>query len=431
MKFALLGAEPDILPLLAAIRGSVQHTLVAAYETSAAQELDLNSFGVSEIDDEWESLLLGSLADAVIVCRCQNQDRRADQLRKLTQAAIPLIIVHPVGEAILAFELQMIQQDSGGLIVPYQPDLDHPVFKELCDNKANSGEIPVGQVSVERRLAAGAAADVRRQFARDALIIRQIVGRIDQVSALGAGQELTDYASLSVQMSAENGGIARWVVLPANEGGTTLWTVHSPDGTTTASLQDNGDWTITRPDSVTKRGTVEASHVAALTLDRLAGRQAGRRMPGADWDDACRSVELLENVDISKRRGKTIQLHYEDISEENTFKSLMTAGGCLILILLVVLLPTLATVETLLRPAGKRTEVADASDQTSGQPQTSSSSPFLQTEPKNIQAWDWFGTWPLLLLGFLTFFICLQFLRLITKSAKSRGGQSSPPSSSE
>ncbi len=349
MKFALLGAEPDVLPLLAAIRDSGQHTLVAAYETSDAPELDLNAaFGVSGNNDEWESLLLGSLADAVIVCRCRNQERRADQLRKLTQAAIPLIVVHPVGEAILAFELQMIQQDSGGLIVPYQPELDHPVLNKLCEHKANSADLHIKQVSVERRLAAMTAAEVREQFARDALIIRQMVGRIDQLGALGAGRELTDYGSLSVQMSAENGGIARWVVLPASEGAATLWTVHSPDGTATASMQDDGSWTLTGPAAAAEQGTVEARDVAGITLDRLAARQAGGKMPGPDWDDACRSIELLESVDISKRRGKTIQLQYEDISEENTFKSLMTAGGCLILLLLVVLLPTLATVETLL-----------------------------------------------------------------------------------
>ncbi len=69
--------------------------------------------------------------------------------------------------------------------------------------------------------------------------------------------------------------------------------------------------------------------------------------------------------------------------------------------------------------------------QATDQPRTSSSSPFLQTEPENIQETDWFGIWPLLLLGFLAFFLCLQFLRLATKSAKSRGEQNTPPASPE
>jgi myo-inositol 2-dehydrogenase/D-chiro-inositol 1-dehydrogenase len=408
MKFALLGAEPDVLPLLQAIQGSSQHALVATYEVSDAPELALNeTFGVFASDDGWESLLLGSVADAVIVCRCEDEDRRSDQLRKLVQAAIPLIIVHPVGGAILAFELQMIQQDSGGVIVPYQPDLDHPAFQKLLDAKTEpkANVVPIKQVSVERRTADTTAVAASQQFARDVLIIRQLVGRVHRLSALGASPDGLNDANLSVQMTAENDSIARWAVLPASEGVATQWTVHTEKGTTTAG------------------------QIAHITLDRLAGRQAGRTMPGPDWDDACRAVELLENVEISKRRGKTIQLHYEEISEENTFKSLMTAGGCLILLFVVLLLPMLAVVETLLIPTAEPTRVAKIDD--SGGAQPSSSSPFLQTEPKNIQEHGWFRIWPLLLFCVLAFFLCLQFLRLVAKSAKSPGEQSAPPAPPE
>jgi myo-inositol 2-dehydrogenase/D-chiro-inositol 1-dehydrogenase len=427
MRFALLGAEPDVMPLLEAIRASSQHALVATYETSDALELPLTEmFGVFASHDGWESLLLGTVADAVIVCRCQDEDRRADQLRKLTQAAIPLIIVHPVGAAILAFELQMIQQDSGGVIVPYQPDLDHPAFHTLLGTNT-----PVKQVSVERRMADTGAVATGQQFARDALIIRQLVGRIEQLSALGTSLDRSDDANLSVQMSAENGDIARWVVLPASEDTATQWTVHTEKGATTAIISDSGDWTVTGQDAVDDQDTATVQHADHVTLDRLAGRQAGRTMPGPDWDDACRAVELLETVDISRRRGKTIQLHYEDISEENTFKSLMTAGGCLILLFLVLLLPMLATVETLLRPTAERTSAADVDDRSDAESRSSSSSPFLQTEPKNTQERSWFGIWPLLLFCFLAFFICLQFLRLVTKSAKSQVKQSAPPAPPE
>ena len=427
MRFALLGAEPDVIPLLEAIRNSSQHTLVAAYETSDAPELALSEvFGVPASDDGWESLLLGSDADAVIVCRSKNEDQRADQLRKLVQAAIPLIVVHPVGAAILAFELQMIGQDSGGVIVPYQPDLDHPVFQTLRGTAT-----PIKQVAVERRASNKSAAAVRQQFARDVLIIRQLVGRVEQLSALGARQERGNAANLSVQMSAEQGGIARWVVLPASEGTATQWTVHTAKGTTKATMPDCGAWNVTGQDSSAERNTAVAGQVAHISLDRLAGRQAGRAIPGADWNDACRAIELLENVDISIRRGKTVQLHYEDISEENTFKSLMTAGGCLMLLLLVLLLPMLAAVETLLRPTAEPSGVADVNNSGNAEPGASSSSPFLQTGPKDVQQRGWWGIWPLLLFGILAFFLCLQFLRLVTKSTKSPGEQSAPPASPE
>ena len=107
----------------------------------------------------------------------------------------------------------------------------------------------------------------------------------------------------------------------------------------------------------------------------------------------------------------------------------MTAGGCLILLFVVLLLPMLAVVETLLIPTAEPTRVAKIDD--SGGAQPSSSSPFLQTEPKNIQEHGWFRIWPLLLFCVLAFFLCLQFLRLAAKSAKSQGEQSARPAPPE
>ena len=50
-------------------------------------------------------------------------------------------------------------------------------------------------------------------------------------------------------------------------------------------------------------------------------------------------MELSEAVRRSLRRGRTIDLHYEAISEEASFKSIMTSTGCTILLGILFLLP--------------------------------------------------------------------------------------------
>jgi myo-inositol 2-dehydrogenase/D-chiro-inositol 1-dehydrogenase len=50
------------------------------------------------------------------------------------------------------------------------------------------------------------------------------------------------------------------------------------------------------------------------------------------WLDACRSVELAETIARSLKRGRTIELHYEDFSEQSTFKGMMTSLGCGLLV---------------------------------------------------------------------------------------------------
>jgi len=43
-------------------------------------------------------------------------------------------------------------------------------------------------------------------------------------------------------------------------------------------------------------------------------------------------MELAEATVRSLRRGRTVDLHYEQISEEANFKSVMTSTGCMILV---------------------------------------------------------------------------------------------------
>ena len=43
-------------------------------------------------------------------------------------------------------------------------------------------------------------------------------------------------------------------------------------------------------------------------------------------------MELCEATVRSLRRGRTVDLHYESISEESNFKSVMTSTGCMILV---------------------------------------------------------------------------------------------------
>ena len=83
------------------------------------------------LSENWEELFLQSSADAVIVGRGGKEaaaranidpaERRADQLRKLVQAAVPLIVVCPACEAIVGFEIEMIRRGYQSIIVPFIP----------------------------------------------------------------------------------------------------------------------------------------------------------------------------------------------------------------------------------------------------------------------------------------------------------------------
>ena len=111
---------------------------------------------------------------------------------------------------------------------------------------------------------------------------------------------------------------------------------------------DSGD-----PDDATLFGRVGSQPERRIELpswDRheaimaLLTAAAGRRDPVADLPgpsllDGTRAMELSEAVNRSLRRGRTVELHYEAISEDATFKSVMTSTGCLILLASLFVLP--------------------------------------------------------------------------------------------
>src|SRR5262245_52902893 len=105
MKLALLGADDESLEL---IRWGVReggHELISAFDL-AGREGEVRELAPNvRLNEDWESLVLGSAVNAVIVARAgagltsatgiPDDERRADQLRKLAQAAVPLLIFCP------------------------------------------------------------------------------------------------------------------------------------------------------------------------------------------------------------------------------------------------------------------------------------------------------------------------------------------------
>ena len=112
MRFALLGADPDAFDLARAVTDSGEHTLVSAHDLGQNEALARRELPGVRLAEHWEGLLAGEV-DAVIIARAADDDLRAEQLRKLVQAAVPLVVSHPVHDSMLVYyELEMIREES-------------------------------------------------------------------------------------------------------------------------------------------------------------------------------------------------------------------------------------------------------------------------------------------------------------------------------
>ena len=77
-------------------------------------------------------------------------------------------------------------------------------------------------------------------------------------------------------------------------------------------------------------------HGAILdTFSSLVAGRGGR----PDLIDGTRAMELTSAAARSLRRGRAVDLHYEEVSERNNFKTVMTSVGCMVLLGCLVALP--------------------------------------------------------------------------------------------
>jgi predicted dehydrogenase len=420
MRVALLGADATSLELIAwgvQRRGA---TLVAAYDCGAWQDALTKLDAAVRLEDDWEALL-ASEVDAVVVGRGGGTRlQREDQLRKLAQAAVPMIVVCPACAAVVGYEIEMIRQAAGGRIVPYVPGMYHPAVRDLGALLEAGPAGPVGKVEQilwQRELADRTRDSVLAQLACDLTLLRLWIGRLTTLLASGPPlppgrdplgprpKELPSLAHLSVHVTGAKGCTACWSVLPPRDRPQATITVHGTEGQATLCIPPQGDWELT----VAGRQRTTRSYAAQEPLDGLweslqapepvtasgpqnsASDAVSNGYVDSPWLAHCRDQEAVEAVDSSLIRGRAIELFNEPLTEEASFKGVMAVSGCALLLGMLVWVVVTAIVEGLQLPARR---------------------------------WAWWPHWPVLLVAAAILFLLLQVVGAVAL----KSGQPARPS---
>lgn len=419
MKLACLGFDADVIRLAEAAR-QAGHEIVAAFDVTAAQASELAA-PPAVTGDDWESLLHGTFAEAVIVSAADYSDRRADQLRKLTQAAVPLLLVHPVCEPILAFELEMIRSDTNCRMVSYFPGVRQAAVDRLAQVIKQGEASPIGrseQVIIERTMPRREREMVMRQLSRDIELVRQLLGSLRNVSAVGPEHDAATYENLVVTAANEQEQLARWSVAPALDVDEAVLTVWGSAGRARLTMSGlPADWQLTIPGEVDPTpASLRASDAqrrddAAAAIDELSFAIAGRRTQ-PEWNELCRTMEVLDAMPVALRRGRKIELYGEEPSESGTFKGIMSAGGCAILMIVLLMFVVGSVIEGFRLPMRKNEVAATVASQADGTAAAGQST---------TGRWSlWLRLWPVYPLAL---FLLLQFLLIVSKKPQ-RGAAS-------
>lgn len=347
LRFALLGRDPLFDPLLAEISAS-PHRLAWTEPTDGTSSA-------------WEALLLGDLADVVLVGRGQ-AELREDQLRRLVQAAIPTVVAHPGSLApLFCYELDMICRENGCTLLQYYPGQDHPAvfqLKHLVEHATsiggqyNSDLGNIEQIAFERRLEMRDQSAVLDQLARDIDLLISFASTQTKVLALASGEGDRAYGGLNVQFTGPDKIVSRWSVLPGNHESSGRIVVTGDRGQATLEMPDDLNLWQLNLDAVEGKSSLNQlsdRRADPTSLDRIvsavqqqktslesepaSSARIGNATRNERWFQACQSIDLLDAVQRSIAKGRTIELHFEDYTSEATFKGRMAAIGCAILML--------------------------------------------------------------------------------------------------
>ena len=355
MKFALLGDDPQALALArAAAYGP--HQLAWIGEAAGAADLLRTIAPRATRDTPWESLLDNRTADVVIVGRSADEDRRADQLRKLVQVGVPLLVTHPGSSSMLVcYELEMIRCETGCIMRHYSHGRLHPAITVLADLVAGrSNEIgAVEQIVFARALPQRDKRTVLEQFARDVDLVTMVAGDINKIGALGAADDEAAYATLSVQMSGVSATGLRWSVQPVDEQtGGTLSLLGTAGRTVLQMPLTDQPWTLEQTvGSQTERTVYSDWDEPAAAIEAMV-KAVDERADASTWSEAARTVGLAEAIERSLKKGRTIELYEQEFSEQSTFRGMMTSLGCGLLIAMLLLIPLVGVLVKILEDLG-------------------------------------------------------------------------------
>ena len=401
MKFGLLGIDAQIAWVLAAARRRGDEIVVACDVAADAPEAHL----VANVPRASKSASQESArgCDAVLVGGAGWNEVRAEAVRKLVQAGRTLVLAQPLELSMLwAYELDMIRKDSAARLIPILPDRLHPFIGRLRQaieaGLAGGGSLgPIETIELKRRMRDRSRGEVLAQLARDADLVRVLVGDPRRLSTLGGADPDTVWNTLSVGLSGTANLPVRWQVTRGDVPGLSIALVGG-SGTLAVEVPagPGGAWTSTlQPAGTSDQVDFDRGAVILDILHGTAARSPTVRdgIAPAAWDDAARAIELAESVPRSVAKGRAIDLHQEEFSELGTFKGTMASLGCGIVLAGLFALLVATLVGGIAREAG----------------------------------WEFgeriAGVWPIAVLVVLGLFLALQLLPLLIGSTPpARGG---------
>jgi hypothetical protein len=339
MRFALLGADAESC-LLAQSAVDLGHDIVWYGDVAQVGQATHPWLGHADQQEQWEILYDRQFCDFCIVGRGDTPaDRRAEQVIQLVKNGIAVLTTFPLTNSVLSYyEIDMARAESGVVLHHFNPLVTRTNRLEEFATWIRAGHPqlgPIEQLLCDRPLAERSREQVLWHFARDVELLDNIAGPLDRLGALGSPDTAATYAGLSVQLLGKSQIPVRWSVGPADQSAYPCLTFIGQKGRARFEFDETS---VFRSLETAVPTELVPTTAPAKCIKRFVAAVNETSAEKTTWPAALRAMELADTIEISLRRGRMIDVHRQQLTEELSFRGTMSAVGCGVLLLLPPLL---------------------------------------------------------------------------------------------
>ena len=340
MRLALLCDDANVVLWLDAIADDPTHELsLAATLNPGMAELLRGRSGI-RLTNHWEELLGSREIDAILVGGSDPQI--LDAIRQFAAASQPLLFLPQADQgSTYIYELSLVRDDNHVLICP--------AFWHHCDQalirlreQIRSGSLGPPRLLQFDRIFQDSGTSGLVSLARldraqlhDFDLLRWLVGDYDQVTALRTGATPDGVITQSVKLAGRQIPESTWSGI-AGAADSCRITIHAENGRAQLEYGPGlNEWVLVEADGQRAVGSKQTA--VRQFLDQLAkslpaaGSNPRSNLP-AEWPELVKAFETVDATHRSVTRRRTIELHFEPMSERAIFKTQMTAIGCGVLV---------------------------------------------------------------------------------------------------
>jgi myo-inositol 2-dehydrogenase/D-chiro-inositol 1-dehydrogenase len=271
---------------------------------------------------------------------------RGEYLRRCAAEGLAIICLHPPGaDSEPYYQVALSRAETGAVIIPDLPLRLHPGVAAMREALASGALGSFRGLRLES-VSEGEGIDLARVvFPCLVDVVRALLGEVEALTATGDPPGDRPDLELIVQLRAVEKRRAELRVRSGSEAASRL----SLSGANGSLVLEFDPWLHEPAFLIHQTSSEPATREALEPWDRheaifsvlvaACAKRGGPDHASPSLHDATRAMELSEATARSLRKGRTVDLYYEPISEEASFKSVMTSTGCMLIIGALMVIP--------------------------------------------------------------------------------------------